>query len=293
MPAKAPRNFISDNWEGYQLIDFGKGKRLEQLGDITIIRPDINAHGNPHLSSIKWDQLADAEFVETKSGKGKWNYKNDKRLPLKVQFFNSLVANIKTGPYKHFGLFPEQRSNWHFVEEWIKKNKSQNQQVKVLNLFAYTGASSMVAKYNGSDVIHVDSSKSVINWANENQSINGLSGIRWCFEDALKFIEKEAKRGRKYEGVIMDPPAFGISGKGKRWKIEDQIGDLIENAVKILNPKRHFFVLNTYSPRVNVGDIKNQVVELRGKNNVEVGKLCLISQSKSLLPTGDLIRFTQ
>lgn len=281
----------AEAWPDYQLIDFGNGKRLERFGKHVLIRPDVNALDASPANKIPWEKQAHANFKETSSSKGTWvelsgNF-NPSEINLPQDF--QLKCSLKKGPYKHLGIFPEQVSNWHFIKARLEAKKLGNP--KVLNLFAYTGLASLVAKKYGADVTHVDSSKSVINWANENQEINELDGIRWCVEDAILFLKKELKRGRKYHGVIMDPPAFGISGNKKRWKLEQQITELIENAVKILDSEFHFLVLNTYSPRVDAAEIKKQLISLRGKRNLEAGKLCLISQSDKLLPTGNLFRF--
>lgn len=238
---------ITKNWKDYELLDFGSGKKLERFGDVITIRPEVQAHGKTNMSRESWVKMAHAEFVQTKENKGNWDV--IKAIPETWNIHCPLHSIeiqllLKLTQFKHLGVFPEQRSNWKFIEESISKFSSESP--KVLNLFAYTGGASLAAKSTGAQSTHVDSIKQVNNWGKINMEISQLKDVRWIVEDALKFAQKEGRRGNKYHGIIMDPPSWGRGPKGERWKIEDLIEDLINSTSKIVEDE-FFLVLNTYS----------------------------------------------
>ncbi|MFT4603053.1 MAG: 23S rRNA (cytosine1962-C5)-methyltransferase, partial [Arenicella sp.] len=232
---------FSQHWKDYELIDAGGERKLERWGSIVTIRPDRNAYFAPVLPKKDWLSKAHFEFVEETKSSGQWKSlrgDHDKKWTIT---YNDVKFNLNLTKFKHLGIFPEQQANWEFLENNVKKGD------RLLNLFGYTGAASLIAKAKGADVFHVDSVKQVINWGKENMETSGLSDIHWVLEDALKFAQREVKRGHKYDGIIMDPPAFGIGAKKERWKIENKFPELLETALQLKNPKG-FIISNTYSP---------------------------------------------
>src|SRR5690606_20517584 len=192
--------------------------------------------------------------------------------------------------FKHVGVFPEQAVNWDYISSSVKKFKTPNP--KVLNLFAYTGAASLIAKAAGADTTHVDSIKQVVTWANENQDLSNLRDIRWVVEDALKFVQRELKRGKKYNGIILDPPAYGHGPKGEKWKLEDQIKEMMTDVVKLLDPEEHFLILNTYSLGFSSVIVENLIKgALPTVRNLEIGELFLNAESGVNLPLGVFGKF--
>jgi 23S rRNA (cytosine1962-C5)-methyltransferase len=190
--------------------------------------------------------------------------------------------------FKHVGIFPEQASNWDFIYESIKMIKAP--QPKVLNLFAYTGGASLAAKAAGADITHVDSIKQVVTWSKENMEISNLTNIRWVVEDALKFVKREEKRGNKYNGIILDPPAFGHGPNGEKWKLEDNIYEMIEGVLNLLDDNEHFLILNAYSLGFSSLIIENLLKKKAGKH-LNIGELYLQATEGNKLPLGVFGRF--
>ena len=192
--------------------------------------------------------------------------------------------------FKHVGIFPEQAVNWDYISHHIKNFKTP--EPKVLNLFAYTGGASLIAKAAGADTTHVDSIKQVVTWANENQELSGLNNIRWMVEDALKFVKRELKRGKKYNGIILDPPAYGHGPNGEKWKLEDHILEMMNDVVQLLDPQEHFLILNTYSLGFSSVIVENLI---RGAypqvQHLEAGELYLQATSGIKLPLGVFGKF--
>jgi 23S rRNA (cytosine1962-C5)-methyltransferase len=192
--------------------------------------------------------------------------------------------------FKHVGVFPEQAVNWDYISSSI--NKFKTPQPKVLNLFAYTGAASLIAKAAGADTTHVDSIKQVVNWANENQELSGLKDVRWVVEDALKFVKRELKRGKKYNGIILDPPAFGHGPNGEKWKLEDHIQEMMHEVVQLLDEQEHFLILNTYSLGFSSVIVENLIkTSFPQVRNLETGELFLQATSGIKLPLGVFGKF--
>ncbi len=273
---------FAKQWKDYELIDAGNGNKLERWGNIITIRPDRNAYFKPQLSSKEWYHLAHFEFKELSRLKGEWL--SLKNAPTEWQInYKQLVFNLKLTQFKHLGLFPEQQANWEFINQRIKPKQ------KFLNLFAYTGAASLIANANGANTFHCDSVKQVINWSKQNMELSRLNNIHWVLEDALKFAQREVKRGHTYYGIVMDPPAYGIGAKKERWKIETLFPQLIEIASHLLDPNG-FLIINTYSPRLTQQDIIPILNSYFKHKTINVSKLCLKTTTGKVIEYGELSR---
>ena len=264
-------------------MDAGGGKKLERWGDIITIRPEVQAYFRSGKPFEEWYALAHWEYI-SKAGKSvKWKSLKDGAPEHWAISYNGLKFNLKLTNFKHLGLFPEQKINWDFITDHL------NPGGHFLNLFAYTGAASVFAKNNGMDVIHVDSVKQLITWANENMVTSCQEGIRWVHEDALKFLKREVKRGNKYEALIMDPPAWGIGAKKEKWKIEDKIDDLLSQANEVVR-EDGTIILNTYSPKLSLSDLK-QIASLHlSKRKFDAKELWMKTNTGKELFYGNLLR---
>lgn len=251
----------------YALLDFGRGRKLERFGPVITDRPEVAAAGAPSLSGKAWAAMRHGRFDAVRGAKGKWSWQSPPPDSWECAYRGDTQWKVRchTGPYKHVGIFPEQQGHWHFLE----KNLSPGD--KYLNLFAYTGAASLAAAAKGADVYHVEASSSVVNRAAGNAKISGIDTIRWVRDDAVKFAERELRRGRKYDGISMDPPAFGRSEGGKIWRPEDKLAGLVRTAAELLNPEG-FLVLNTYSPAVTLDDMV-KLCEKSGLKCTDAGML--------------------
>jgi len=207
--------------------------------------------------------------------------------------YKSMNIKMRLGltSFKHVGIFPEQADNWNYIFDSLSELKTK-EQPKVLNLFAYTGGASLVAKAAGADVVHVDSIKQVINWSAENMAASNLSDIRWVIEDAVKFVNREVKRGKQYNGIILDPPSYGHGPNGEKWILEDKLNELLKQCKQLLSPKENFFILNLYSTGVSSIMAETLTESIFGKQkDKETGALYLTDKSGRKLPTGVLYRF--
>ncbi|MEO6301731.1 MAG: class I SAM-dependent methyltransferase, partial [Bacteroidia bacterium] len=224
------------NFDDYELIDCGDFEKLERFGKYITIRPEPQAVWPKIYSNQEWEKQAHVKFIPRSSSSGEW--KKFKQMPDQWTITYSplnLVFRLGLTSFKHVGIFPEQSVNWDKIHSFLK-NKPK---AKFLNLFAYTGGASIAAKAAGADVTHVDSIKQVVTWANENMKNSNLDNIRWLVDDALKFVNKEVRRGNFYQGIILDPPAFGHGPNGEKWKLEDNISEMITGVLQILDPKEH------------------------------------------------------
>ncbi len=232
------------NWQDYELIDCLNGERLERWGNVILIRPDPQIIWNTPKDNPLW-RRAHARYHRSSSGGGKWEVYKKHPDVWKINF-NDLSFQIKPMGFKHTGVFPEQAVNWLFVDEKIRKSKRQ---LNVLNLFAYTGGATLACANAGARVCHVDASKGMVQWAKENAAVSGLSDkpVRWIVDDCVKFVQREIRRGNKYDGIIMDPPSYGRGPGGEVWKLEEQLFSLVELCTGVLSDNPEFFLLNSYT----------------------------------------------
>lgn len=283
-----------ENWKDYELLDCGDFEKLERFGDLVLIRPEPQAVWAKAWPQTEWEKRYHIRFKGRSATSGDWIKKN-KNTPDRWHIsYRNKEAEIKfrlaLTSFKHVGIFPEQAVNWDYISSTIKKFKTP--EPKVLNLFAYTGGASLIAKAAGADTTHVDSIKQVVTWANENQDLSNLRDIRWVVEDALKFVQRELKRGKKYNGIILDPPAYGHGPKGEKWKLEDQIKEMMTDVVKLLDPEEHFLILNTYSLGFSSVIVENLIKgALPTVRNLEIGELFLNAASGVNLPLGVFGKF--
>ena len=243
-------------WKDYELIDSGDFSKLERWGSYVTIRPEPKALWPKALSDVEWRRVAHTEFKPGagfgKAGKedsGTWNMLHKMQEQWTIAY-PAVGFNLRLGltSFKHVGVFPEQAPNWDFIAQSVGDiARKQAQAPKVLNLFAYTGAASLAARKAGAEVTHLDAVRQVVTWARGNMELSGMDGIRWIIEDALKFAKREARRGNKYQGIILDPPAYGHGPDGERWKLDECLYELLQACAAILAPENSFLVLNLYS----------------------------------------------
>lgn len=270
-------------WEDYELVDAGGGLKLERWGDVFTIRPEIQAYFKSGKSFEDWRKLAHWEFIPKGGQSGDWKALKSSAPKVWKIGYGDLEFNLQITKFKHVGLFPEQRINWDLIHE--KLNGSDN----FLNLFAYTGAASVVAKSTGAETMHCDSVKQLISWAKENMESSSVDGIKWVHEDALKFAEREVKRKKNYSGIIMDPPAWGIGAKNEKWKLEEKLEELIKNA-SLLIGKKGFLILNTYSPTIDLKTIDHLAKRHFNRRHFEVKELWMKTTTGKELYYGNLLR---
>ncbi|GHT74017.1 SAM-dependent methyltransferase [Bacteroidia bacterium] len=249
-------------WPHYELIDSGDYEKLERFGKYVLRRPEPQAVWRKALPNTEWEKQTDAWFKKEKgkSGtegneRGEWILKPSMPQQWFISYaYKEMELRFRLGltAFKHVGIFPEQAENWKYIyDEVINATQKMVGQacngIKILNLFAYTGGASLAAKAAGADVTHVDSVKQVLNWSRENMEASGLKNIRWVCEDALKFVKREVKRGNLYQGIILDPPAYGRGPEGEKWILEEHIAELMDACSRLLAPKQSFCILNLYS----------------------------------------------
>ncbi|MGB4399469.1 MAG: class I SAM-dependent methyltransferase [Daejeonella sp.] len=282
------------NFPDYELIDCGDFEKLERFGNIVLIRPEPQAVWAKGLPEKEWTRLHHIRFKGRSATSGEW-VKKDQKTPDRwhIKYHNGdviLQFRLALTSFKHLGIFPEQAVNWDYIIKCIKAFKTK--QPKVLNLFAYTGGASLAARAAGAETTHVDSIKQVVSWANENQTLSGLDNIRWTVEDALKFVKREVKRGKKYHGIILDPPAYGHGPNGEKWKLEDNIQEMMQDVVTLLDEEEHFLILNTYSLGFSSVIVDNLIRSSFPKvENLESGELYLQATSGCKLPLGVFGKF--
>lgn len=235
--------WIADGWKDYEVIDTSNGEKLERWGEYTLLRPDPQVIWNTPKKNKKWKQL-NGHYHRSNKGGGEWEFFN---LPEQWEIhYKDLTFHLKPFSFKHTGLFPEQATNWDWFGDKIR---NAGRPVSVLNLFAYTGGATCAAAKAGASVTHVDASKGMVTWAKENAIASGLEDapVRWIVDDCVKFVEREIRRGRKYDGIIMDPPSYGRGPKGEIWKIEEKIYPFIELCSQVLSDDPLFFLVNSYT----------------------------------------------
>ncbi|MFI3263117.1 MAG: class I SAM-dependent methyltransferase [Rikenellaceae bacterium] len=283
------------DWQDYELIDSGNFEKLERFGEFVIARPEPQALWQKSLSDKKWNEMSDAYFRrDAKSEeRGEWMLKPRMKEQWHVNYrYKDMVIKMRLGltSFKHVGIFPEQAANWNFIYDSVKEQLSGGKQAKVLNLFAYTGGATLAAKSAGAEVTHVDSVKQVVTWTRENMELSGLNNIRWIVEDARKFVNKEVKRGSKYTGIILDPPAYGRGADNEKWILEKDIYDLLVSCEKLLSDGG-FLVFNLYSMGLSALLAKGLLEQIFGAKNIEFGELFFVDNYKKTLPLGVFARF--
>ncbi len=243
--------WIADKWKDYEVLDCSAGEKLERWGKFILCRPDPQVIWDTEKKRSEWKKL-NGHYHRSKAGGGEWEFHN---LPEEwtVQYelggAYTLTFHLKPFAFKHTGLFPEQAVNWDWFYPLIRREVDSGRKIRVLNLFAYTGGATLAAAAAGAEVTHVDASKGMVTWAKENAASSGLAEapIRWLVDDCMKFVEREIRRGRKYEAVIMDPPSYGRGPKGELWKIEEQVFPLIQRTSELLSEDPLFFLINSYT----------------------------------------------
>ena len=288
------------SWKEYELIDSGDGEKLERFGKYVLTRPEPQAMWSKVLSENEWKQLSDARF--DREQKDKFRFTDDVkggwlRKPKMPESWNidyqykdlKLELRLALTGFGHVGIFPEQGQNWNFIYDTIKGWQTKNP--RVLNLFAYTGAASVVAKTAGADVVHVDASRPGINWANQNMVLNNLTDIRWVHEDALKFVRREVKRDNKYDGIIMDPPPYGRGPEGEKWTLQEKLNDLVQMASQLLSNDQSFLILSMYAVGLSSIVGLNVVKTHFKKKEIDCGEFLLKSKQDRDLPMGTFVRF--
>ncbi len=277
------------HWKDYELLDCGDFEKLERFGEVILIRPEPQAVWAKALAESEWEKLHHIRFKGRSATSGEWVKKNGKSPDRwNITYKNEDIAikfRLGLTSFKHVGIFPEQAVNWDFIAQQVKRFK--HPEPKILNLFAYTGGASLAAKAAGADTTHVDSIKQVVTWANENQELSGLTNIRWVVEDALKFVKRELKRGKTYNGIILDPPAYGHGPNGEKWKLEDHIQEMMHDVMQLLDPEEHFLILNAYSMGFSSVIIENLLKSsMPSIQNLHCGELYLQASSGCKLPLG-------
>lgn len=278
---------VANNWKDYEILDMANGEKLERWGNITLIRPDPQIIWKEKTFPEKWKN-ANAKYNRSNTGGGNWNF--IKPLPKSWQIkYKDLTFNIKPMGFKHTGIFPEQAVNWDWM---MNKIRNSNREIKVLNLFAYTGGASVACLKAGASVCHVDSSKGMCEWAKENVASSGLRErpIRFLIDDVVKFVNREIRRGNKYDGIIMDPPSYGRGANGEVWKFEENIADLVKLCMNVLSDKPLFFLINSYTTGISSQVLENLLrinISKKVGGKFSHGELGLpMTNSKLILPCG-------
>lgn len=283
--------YIADRWKDYELIDAGQGEKLERWGHTVLQRPDPQAIW-PHEA---WPR-PDARYVRSKTGGGTWQRFSRLQENWQVRYSGvagDLVFKVEPTGFKHTGLFPEQAANWDYCSEKIVQAKQDGKTVRVLNLFAYTGGATVAcAKAGADEVVHLDASKGMVSWARENAALTGIGDryIRYIVDDVQKFVSREQRRGRVYEGIIMDPPAYGRGPNGEMWKIEDGLYDLVSSCSKLLSDQPLFFLVNAYSSGLAPASLANimqlAIEPVAGGRTLAEELVLPVTRRKIVLPCG-------
>ncbi len=275
---------IAKDWKDFQVLATGDGEKIERWGQVVLMRPDpqiIWGDFDKKKNSLK--KSLNARYVRSYTGGGAW----EKYLPFPEKWtveWKDLKFFVKPMGFKHTGLFPEQSVNWEKMQNLILNSKRE---IKVLNLFAYTGAASVACAKAGAKVTHVDASKGMVERAKENAKINNIDSIRFIVDDCKKFIERETRRGNKYDAIIMDPPSYGRGPSGELWKIEENLYDFVKLTKDVLSDKPLFVLINSYTTGLQAGVIKNVLALLFGTDGVEADEIGLPTQEGLVLPCGN------
>ena len=296
--------FPSPSWSDYELLDSGAGEKLERFGAYVLARPEPKALWDKSLPEAEWRRLAHTTFTPGagfgKAGKedsGTWNRlrKMDDQWWIRYANADGLKMDLRLGltSFKHVGVFPEQAPNWDYIYRQTRALAAKGGTPRVLNLFAYTGAASLAAKAAGADVTHLDSVRQVVTWARGNMEYSGLDGIRWVVEDAMKFARREARRGNHYDGIILDPPAYGHGPDGEKWKLDECLFEMLRSVGEILAPQDAFLVLNLYSNGYSALLGETVLRQAMRVGTVESGELALGDRFGKALPLSIVVRMTR
>jgi 23S rRNA (cytosine1962-C5)-methyltransferase len=296
--------FPSPSWSDYELLDSGAGEKLERFGACVLARPEPKALWDRSLPEAEWRRLAHTSFTPGagfgKAGKedsGTWNRlkKMDDQWWIRYANADGLKMDLRLGltSFKHVGVFPEQAPNWDYIYRQTRTLAAKGGTPRVLNLFAYTGAASLAAKAAGADVTHLDSVRQVVTWARGNMEHSGLDGIRWVVEDAMKFARREARRGNRYDGIILDPPAYGHGPDGEKWKLDECLFEMLRSVGEILAPQDAFLVLNLYSNGYSALLGETVLRQAMRVEQVESGELALNDRFGKALPLSIVVRMTR
>lgn len=286
------------HWTDYELIDTGGFEKLERFGKYILSRPEPQAVWSKALSQAEWERLATAIFrkeagkdSQRENERGEWILKKDMPQQWWINYvYGNMKLRFRLGltAFKHVGLFPEQAENWNYIYDALRE--MQTPQPRVLNLFAYTGGASLAARAAGAEVTHVDSVRQVVNWCRENMEASGLTDIRWMVEDAMTYLRRELKRGKQYEGIILDPPAYGRGPAGEKWVLEEGINEMMELCSKLLSHNEALLVLNLYSMGFSALVAENIVKSYFPQITGECGELFIPDRAGRRLPLGVFMR---
>lgn len=276
---------LSDKWTDYEILATGNGMKLERFGNIILNRPDPQIIWNKTNNPI-WNTW-DGYYHRSTKGGGYWEFK--KKLPEYWTIkYHDLTFKVSPTNFKHTGIFPEQATNWDYITEKIKS--CQEKEIRILNLFAYTGCATMVASHAGADeVVHVDASKGMVDWAKENMKLSHLENnkIRFIVDDVIKFLEKEKRRGRTYHGIIMDPPSYGRGPNKEVWRLEDNLQELLDKAKDILDENYSFLLINSYTAGISPTSLNNILKQTFPNSQIITGEIGLpITENNLVLPCG-------
>ena len=288
------------SWKDYELLDSGNGEKLERFGRFILRRPEPKALWFPNMEESEWNRLAHTAFIPGagfgKAGKedsGTWKRlgKMEDQWHIRYSVGGGRDIDLRLGltSFKHVGVFPEQAPNWDYIFRKVREYP-QGTKPKVLNLFAYTGAASLAANAAGAEVTHLDSVRQVVTWARGNMECSGLDGIRWIVEDAMKFAAREERRGNVYQGIILDPPAYGHGPDGEKWKLDECLFELLRHVNSILAPEKSFLVLNLYSNGFSAALGETLVRQAFSVKKTESGELALKDRYGKVLPLSIVIR---
>ncbi|HOX61059.1 MAG TPA: class I SAM-dependent methyltransferase [Candidatus Magasanikbacteria bacterium] len=288
-----PKIMVTEKTKDYELIDSGGGEKLERYGEVIFRRPDPQALWRKSLPIARWDG-ADAVFLR-EATRAEWQIRPGVSERWSMEL-GGIKFWIRPTAFKHTGLFPEQVGNWEWTRDVIAKRKKTGENVRVLNLFGYTGGATLAAASAGAEVVHVDGSKVAIGWARDNAELSSLSDkpIRWILDDAFAFVRREIRRGKKYEGIIMDPPAFGHGPEGESWKIEEDFVALVDSCTQLLSDSPLFVLINGYAAGYSSTAYENNLLPIAEKNGgeIEKGELAIReSATGRLLPCGIFARW--
>ena len=290
---------LTPDFGDYELLDTGDFEKLERFGRYVTRRPEPQAIWRRSLAEEEWRRMADASFRRDARSdeRGEWRLAPGMPDRWVVEYaYKRMRLRMRLGltSFKHVGIFPEQAANWNFIYDNCMRMRAEERTPKVLNLFAYTGGATLAARAAGADTTHVDSVKQVVTWARENMEQSGLEGVRWIVEDALKFVQREVRRGNRYNGIILDPPAYGRGANGEKWILEDNIGEMLECCARLLEPRGAFLVLNLYSMGLSATLASTAVRQAFGTPFEEqFGELCFDDRAGKRLPLGTYCRFVR